>query len=597
MGTERPNYMPNEKAFEPVEICSSIDADLDPEKIILQVGRRFCEPSEKLYKNASDLKDDPLKAIESVDWTGSPLTEIKDPIDGLVVAAAKLHTAQNELPLNPKQKEHFEGFRQNIEGAVGFLGALESTIKSKVIRSVATGTTVVTMALSAAGCGNVLARPVDEITPNTSPATEVFTPTGSLTEVPTISPTASIFSTETQTPVDVWGAAYPKSAENLIKTPSISGAEARKIIIEKGAGGDLDLLEKWYKSEGIVGSGMSNFVVPVVYNEGGHFNWDLMVKKNNGNFVKFTLTSGPESGELVRGMGMIRYLKDRPSFEVSELQDPAGMGNVNQQVIWDRSGWSVIGAFQGNTLVAWFNADAPNGGEWIKLQEIVPTVEPTQTPEPTQENFSYSSSINPDRLAAVQAGFVPRFDEYSIDRTDKLNYPLVGAVGYPVAYNLEKNENGAQLSVLFATGGGLVKADVDVVNFAQEAWPQTMYEIDRIDGDEAKMISESIDNLINQINEGEKFRNSNSYIILITINTKADAQACKANHRGLNNVEQICKYDPLNSQMTSVQMLDKLESFVVSNKGKTLENSLDFEGYPTLSSEGNMYVRFQLQSP
>ncbi|KKR54248.1 MAG: hypothetical protein UT88_C0001G0001, partial [Candidatus Woesebacteria bacterium GW2011_GWD2_40_19] len=155
MGTERPNYMPNEKAFEPVEVRSSIDADLDPEKIILQVGRRFCEPSEKLYKNASDLKDDPLRAIESVDWTGSPLTEMGDPIDGLVVAAAKLHTAQNELPLNPKQKEHFEGFRQNIEGAVGFLGALESTIKSKVIRSVATGATVVTMALSAAGCGNV----------------------------------------------------------------------------------------------------------------------------------------------------------------------------------------------------------------------------------------------------------------------------------------------------------------------------------------------------------------------------------------------------------------------------------------------------------
>ncbi len=221
------------------------------------------------------------------------------------------------------------------------------------------------MVLILSGCLNTIEIP--KASPSVPTPTKIVSLPGVTTAVPVI--------TTTLPP-------YPTSSENFIKTPSISGAEARKIIIEKGAGGDLDLLEKWYKSEGIVGSGMSNFVVPVVYNEGGHFNWDLMVKKNNGNFVKFTLTSGPESGELVRGMGMIRYLKDRPSFEVSELQDPAGMGNVNQQVIWDRSGWSVIGAFQGNTLVAWFNADAPNGGEWIKLQEIVPTATPAATEIP-----------------------------------------------------------------------------------------------------------------------------------------------------------------------------------------------------------------------
>ena len=368
MGTERPNYMPNEKAFEPVEIRSSIDADLDPEKIILQVGRRFCEPSEKLYRNASNLKDDPLKAIESVDWTGSPLTEIKDPIDGLVVAAAKLHTAQNELPLNPKQKEHFEGFRQNIEGAVGFLGALESTIKSKVIRTVASGATVVTMALSAAGCGNVVGSYV-EITPNTSPPVEV---TDIPIETPTSFSTPETFSTETETPLGIEVAPYPTSAENFVKMPSISGAEAEKRIVELGAGEDLFALKDWYKANGIASSNM----LPVVYEEGGEVHWDLAAKGTNGNFLKFTITSGKETNQLVRAMGMVAYLYNRPEFKVSELIKPAELNGTAQQMIWDKSGWSVIGAFKGESLVGWFNADK---NMWI--MEQTQEVEITPTPE------------------------------------------------------------------------------------------------------------------------------------------------------------------------------------------------------------------------
>jgi len=390
---------------------------------------------------------------------------------------------------------------------------------------------------------------------------------------------------------------YPTSAENFIKTPSISGAEARKIIVDKGAGEDLKALENWYKSKGIVGSGMSNFVVPVVYQEGGNFNWNLMIKKNNGNFLKLTITSGKEADQVVRAMGMITYLASKPSFKVSELADPVGMESVTQQVIWDRSGWSVIGAFQGSSLVAWFNADAPNGGGWVKLQEIVPTAEPTRTPEPTQENFSYRSSINPNRLAAVQASFYPGFDDHSIDLTDKLHYPLVGVVGYPVAYSLERDENGTQFFVLLATGGGLIKANINVFNFEQEPWPQTMHETSRIDDKEIKEISESIDDLIKRINEGDKFKNSWSYIILITINTKADSRACLINHKGLENAERLCAYDASKEALTPKVMLSKIEDLIISTKGKNPQDALNLESYPALSSEGNMYVQFQLQTP
>lgn len=583
MGTERPNYMPKEEAFnEPEDFFS---------KSPTEISRRFCEPSKDIYRNVPKLQNDPLKAIESVDWLGPSLTEIDDPIEGLVVAAAKLETAQRELHLAPKQRENFEGHKQNIDGAIGFLGALVSTLKSKAIRRVASGATVVTMALSAAGCGNAIARPIDEITPNISPATEVFTPTDSL-ESPTISPTITVFPNETSTPVEIWGAAYPKSAENFVKKPSISGAEARKIIVEKGAGEDLKALENWYKSKGIIGSGMSNVAVPVVYQEGGNFNWNLMVKKNNGNFLKFTITSGKEADQLVRAMGMITYLGEKPSFEVSELKDPAGMENLTQQVIWDKSGWSVIGAFQGSSLIAWFNADAPGGGKWVKVEKPIPTVEPTKTPEPASEYFSYSSSIDPKRLAEVEGQYYSSSD-YSINISDQLHFPLVGAYGYPVAYDLERDENGTQLFVLLATPGGLVKAEVKVFNYSFEALPQTMYEIDRIDDKEAKEISSSFDNLIKQINEGKKINNG-SYILLISINTEANSKACLASYGRIENAGRLCTYDASSEPLTPQQMLNKIKSFVVPTGGKTPEEALDLGSYPALSSEGNMYVSFQL---
>jgi len=337
---------------------------LTQKKISQALARNFCEPTESLYKKLPELKDDPFKAMGEVKLVGGKESEITDPIAGLLVGAAKLETAKRELgSLNRKQKEVFSGIKENIDGAIAW--AMHSKAGKKALNSAI----VVSMTLSSAGCAGIAAKPID-ISNTPPPIVQTFTPT------PIERPT------ETQTPPGIEGSTYPTSSENFVKTPGISGAEARKIIVEKGVGEDLKALEKWYEENGIIGSGMSSFTVPVVYQEGGNFNWNLMVKKNNGNFLKFTLTSGPEAGQLVRAMGMVSYLASKPSFEVSELQDPAGMGNLNQQVIWDRSGWSVVGAFQGDNLIAWFNADAPNGGEWVKLQEIVPTATPAATEIP-----------------------------------------------------------------------------------------------------------------------------------------------------------------------------------------------------------------------
>ena len=379
---------------------------------------------------------------------------------------------------------------------------------------------------------------------------------------------------------------YPTSSENFTKTPSISGAEAEKRIIELGAGEDLTAMKDWYRKSGISDSNM----LPVLYEQGGEVHWNLAAKSGNGNFLKFTITSGEEANQDVRAMGMVAYLYNKPEFKVSELIKPAELNGTTQQMIWDKSGWSVIGAFKGESLVGWFNADK---NVWIMEQNQ--QVEPSATSEPIQENFSYGSSINPERLADVVDTKVPVVGGYLLDLTAQVNYPTVGFLGYPVAYSLERNEDGTHLFVLFAAAGGLMKADVKVFNFREREWPQSLREINYINEEEAKEISDALDSFIKRLDEGGEFKESFGYVLLKTINNEVDAQGCLAHLDGLKDAERLCAYDASNEPLTSQQMLNKIKSSVViPNDGETPKDALDFDKYPTLSPEGNMYINFGL---
>ncbi|MFA6446502.1 MAG: hypothetical protein WCW14_04630, partial [Candidatus Paceibacterota bacterium] len=368
MGKEGPNYMPNEKGIEPMEFRSPKEIDFDPEKIVLHASRRFCEPSESIYKNSPELLNDPIKAIESVDWHGFPLSEINDPVEGLVVASAKLKVAEKELHLSPKEKEVYSGFRENIDGAIGFLGTLRSKLESKMVRSIASGATIVGMALGAAGCGNVIGSYV-EITPTTSPVTET-SPIDSPTETAPPLPTPGISATETAPQVEV--APYPTSSENFTKIPSISGAEAERRINELGVGEDLTAMKDWYRENGIADSNM----LPVLYEQGGEVHWNLAAKSGSGNFLKFTITSGAEANQVVRAMGMVAYLNSQPTFKTSELKTPAELSGTTQEITWDKSGWSVVGTFRDGAYSGWYNADQ---NMWIV--ENIQVVEPTKAAE------------------------------------------------------------------------------------------------------------------------------------------------------------------------------------------------------------------------
>ena len=175
-----------ESGFSQSLILEAIDRDqnFDPEKVSKSIARSLCEPTDSLYKRSPALKNDPFKAMGEVKLTGISEDEIKDPVEGLLIGAAKLETAKHELNLSPKQKEAFDGVMENIHGAIAWAG------QNKTVRKALIGAEVVGLTLSSAGCVNAintpeatqtLPTPIVEITPG---ATPTETPTTFPTDVP-----------------------------------------------------------------------------------------------------------------------------------------------------------------------------------------------------------------------------------------------------------------------------------------------------------------------------------------------------------------------------------------------------------------------------
>lgn len=384
MKKERQNIMPNEKASEQINSNPLGSSDSDIETSIQRVAKSLCEPTDKLYRRNMELGEDPFAAIESVKLSGIREDEITDPITGLIVGAAKLETARKELDLTPKQAKVFAGLRENIDGAIALAGA--NKLSKKAINSAL----IVSLTLSSAGCVSVIpslveansnatataeAATINPMVTSTNLPPGVWTtpkPTELFTIGPTINPTETITIPE----IDV--APYPRTADNFIATPSISGNAAEKRIIELGAGGDLGLLKTMYRQGGLNDTKIT--FEPVILENNGKVTWNVMARAENGHFLKFIIKSDSKDDQVVRAMGMITFINTKPAFSVEELPNPKGYEDASQKVIWDKNGWSVIGAFEGDKLVAWFNADTQNGGKWetIVVPEDTPT--PTETP-------------------------------------------------------------------------------------------------------------------------------------------------------------------------------------------------------------------------
>lgn len=192
MKNEIENELRNGNGVGPIEI--------NFEQLSGNLARIKCGPTEKLYKISSLLKKDPFKAIGEVRLVGGGEGMITDPIEGLLVSSGKLETAKNEMGhLTPKQKEAFSGVKENIDGAIAW--ARHSKAGKKVLNSAV----VVSLALSSAGCTQIIARPIKTFESPT-PITQTFTPDKTETDVNstivTPNPTETKISTETAIPTE-----------------------------------------------------------------------------------------------------------------------------------------------------------------------------------------------------------------------------------------------------------------------------------------------------------------------------------------------------------------------------------------------------------
>lgn len=186
--------------------------------------------------------------------------------------------------------------------------------------------------------------------------------------VPTPAPTV------TPTPRDpTYFAAYAKGYR---WSKGITGQEAKQAIIEHGFREELDAMETEYHYRGIVKRLSSNFVLPVAYEGSDGFHWNLTALANDGHFLKFTVRTGKETNFEIQDIGMADYHGNAPLFQVEELPDPEGVEYVAQDIIWDQDGWAVFGAFQGDTLVAWFDPFSSGGGRWVRLDVPLLTATP-----------------------------------------------------------------------------------------------------------------------------------------------------------------------------------------------------------------------------
>lgn len=191
----------------------NVDIVTDIEFAVNEFARRYGTPDVAIYKDDPKLKDNPLEAAKHVEITGSDEL-IKDTETAVVAEIAKLQTAEENLKLNPKQKEVFEGYKQNQKGALTFISAMAGAIKNPNIRKKVISGTVATLeilGLAACGVKGLTTKTVESTPTNFPPVVET---TGIPTEAPSETATNVPAGSETQMATEA-AARSPVTAEDV----------------------------------------------------------------------------------------------------------------------------------------------------------------------------------------------------------------------------------------------------------------------------------------------------------------------------------------------------------------------------------------------
>lgn len=299
-----------------------------------------------------------LSEVEVVDphFDNLDISKPQDLTDATGLTAAKAEALGREFN-DPEVKKELDRFANKVLRGVG--GFLAGGRKKVLV--------VGLQALVLASCARLIST---ETVSLPSPAEPV------VTEVASIPPEPTSTKEVPPTPVTIAsGRPYPGSdAGFFLGAGGPENAEER--LRELGAGPDIDKIWAMGVAEmGKSGINSGNIEWVTKLNElAENPSWTTIPRdRSTGHFLFPKITSGSEAGQLVRSGNIFAYL-DREIgedfFDWIELQSPKGIGEVEQRLIGDGSGWILVGAF--NTegeMLFWFNAEED---KWIPASTFKP---------------------------------------------------------------------------------------------------------------------------------------------------------------------------------------------------------------------------------
>jgi len=299
-----------------------------------------------------------LSKVEVVDphFGNLDVSKPQDLTDATALTIAKAKALKREFNKDPEVKKELDRFADKVLRGVG--GFLVGNRKKML---------VVAQSLILVSCARLIST---EIVSLPSPTEPVVTVVASIPPEPTSTKEAP------PTPVTIAsGRPYPGSdAGFFLGAGGPENAEER--LRELGAGPDIDKIWAMGVAEmGKSGINPGNIEWVTKLNElAENPSWTTMPRdRSTGHFLFPKITSGSEAGQLVRSGNIFAYL-DREIgddfFDWIELQDIEGIGEVEQRLIGDGSGWILVGAF--NTegeMLFWFNAEED---KWIPASTFKP---------------------------------------------------------------------------------------------------------------------------------------------------------------------------------------------------------------------------------
>jgi hypothetical protein len=274
-----------------------------PESIFLidttEIARKFGVPG---IKDSSRIKD-VLREASRVHFINLPENGFSKGLPGkLVEAATRLEVVNQNSKLTTKQSEFIDGLTENIEALYGLMIEFPERMKDtkgRVMKTAATGALIISFATACTGLINV--HPTEAVFPTSSPI---------VSEIPGFIP--GIASTETA----IKRNPYPESNQNFDTATPLRGTDAETAILKLGQKvvDQYNAMKAWYSAHVDTAGHKDISSIEAEYFAGANgIHWDLAAKAADGNYLKFTLTSGSEKGQVVRAMAMASYSDEKPT--------------------------------------------------------------------------------------------------------------------------------------------------------------------------------------------------------------------------------------------------------------------------------------------